>query len=44
MRETRRLYPAAKIITYEDAAHWLMIEKKEAVTRDVLDWLYEVGL
>ena len=44
MRETRRLYPAAKIITYEDAAHWIMIEKKEAVTRDVLDWLCEVGL
>ena len=44
MRETCRLYPAAKIITYEDAAHWLLIEKKEAVTRDVLDWLGEVGL
>ena len=44
MRETRRLYPAAKIITYEDAAHWLLIEKKETVTRDVLDWLCEVGL
>lgn len=44
MRETRRLYPAAKIITYEDAAHWVMIEKKEAVTRDVLKWLCEVGL
>ena len=44
VRETRRLYPTARIITYEDAAHWLMIEKKEAVTRDVLDWLCEVGL
>ncbi|KAF9645124.1 alpha/beta-hydrolase [Thelephora ganbajun] len=44
LRETRRLYPAAKIITYEDAAHWLMLEKKEAVARDVLDWLCQVGL
>ena len=44
MRETRRLYPTARIITYEDAAHWLMIEKKEAVAMDVLDWLCEVGL
>ena len=44
MSETRRLYPTAKIITYEGAAHWLMIERKEAVTRDVLDWLYDVGL
>lgn len=44
MRETRRLYPTAKIVTYEDAGHWLMIEKKDAVTRDVLDWLCEVGL
>ena len=41
---TRRLYPVVKIITYEDAAHWLMIERKETVTRDVLDWLYDVGL
>lgn len=44
MRETLRLYPTARIITYEDAAHWLMLEKKETLTRDVLDWLSEVGL
>lgn len=28
-----------EVIEYDDAAHWLMIEKKEEVTKDVLKWL-----
>lgn len=40
----RKVLPWGKIITYEGAGHWLMVEKKEEVTRDVLDWLSGVEL
>jgi len=39
----RKVLPWGKIITYPDAGHWLMVEKKDEVTRDVLDWLSGVG-
>lgn len=38
MENTKKLQ-GAEIKTYEGAAHWLMIEKREQVTEDVLDWL-----
>jgi len=39
----RKVLPWGKIIAYEGAGHWLMVEKKDEVTRDVLDWLTGVG-
>jgi len=44
MRAVRKILPWGKIITYEGAGHWLMLEKKDEVTRDVLDWLGDVGI
>lgn len=38
---TRGSYPMVEIKTYEGAAHWLMIEKKDEVMKDVLAWLTE---
>ncbi|KAF9782169.1 Alpha/Beta hydrolase protein [Thelephora terrestris] len=35
----RKALPWARIVTYEGAGHWLMVETKDEVTRDVLDWL-----
>ena len=35
----RKVLPWARMVTYEGAGHWLMVEKKDEVTRDVLDWL-----
>jgi soluble epoxide hydrolase/lipid-phosphate phosphatase len=40
----RKLLPWGKIITYEGTGHWLMLERKAEVTRDVLDWLTDVVL
>jgi pimeloyl-ACP methyl ester carboxylesterase len=37
-----KILPWAKIITYAGAGHWLMVERKEEVTRDVLDWLSDI--
>ena len=39
----RKVLPWGNIINYADAGHWLMVEKKDEVTRDVLDWLSGVG-
>jgi len=39
----RKALPWAKIVTYEGAGHWLMLEKKDEVTREVLDWLAGMG-
>jgi len=39
----RKVLPWAKIITYEGAGHWLMVDKKGEVIQDVLDWLSGVG-
>ena len=38
----RKVLPWAKIITYEGTGHWLMLEKKDEVIRDVLDWLTDL--
>lgn len=35
----RQALPWTKIVTYEGAGHWLMLEKKDEVTQDVLNWL-----
>ena len=40
----RKVLPWGKIIAYEGAGHWLMLEKEAEVTRDVLDWLTDVEL
>ena len=40
----RKILPWGKIITYEGAGHWLMVERKDEVIQDVLDWLADVGL
>ena len=40
----RKALPRTKIVTYEDAGHWLMLEKKDEVTRDVLNWLADCEL
>jgi soluble epoxide hydrolase/lipid-phosphate phosphatase len=39
----RKVLPWAKVIIYEGAGHWLMVEKKDEVIRDVLDWLNGIG-
>jgi len=38
----RKVLPWGKFITYEGAGHWLMLEKKDEVIRDVLGWLADV--
>jgi pimeloyl-ACP methyl ester carboxylesterase len=38
MEQTERLCKAT-VITYKGVAHWPMIERKEQVAKDVLDWL-----
>lgn len=38
----RKVLPWAKIITYEGAGHWIMVERRDEVTRDVLSWLADV--
>ena len=43
VRVMRKVLPWGKIITYEGAGHWLMLEKKDEVIRDVLDWLSDMG-
>ena len=43
MEATQKLC-GATVITYEDAAHWLMIEEEAKVTKDVLEWLNRVGI
>ena len=43
VKTMRKILPWAKIITYEGTGHWLMVEKKDEVVRDVLDWLADMG-
>lgn len=40
----RKALPWGRIITYEGAGHWLMLERKDEVIRDVLNWLADVKL
>ena len=40
----RKALPWARTITYEGAGHWLMLERKDEVIRDVLDWLTDMKL
>lgn len=40
----RKVLPWGKIIGYEGAGHWLMLEKEAEVTRDVLNWLTDAEL
>lgn len=40
----QKLLPQTKVVNYEGAGHWLMHEKKESVTKDVLVWLSESNL
>jgi len=40
----RKVLPWGKIITYEGVGHWLMLEKKDDVIKDVLDWLTDARL
>ena len=32
----------SEVISYGGAGHWLMLERKEQVTKDVLSWLRKV--
>ena len=38
----RKILPWGKIITYEGAGHWLMVERRDEVIRDVLGWLTDI--
>jgi len=40
----RKVLPWGRFITYEGAGHWLMLERKDEVIRDVLDWLADMKL
>jgi pimeloyl-ACP methyl ester carboxylesterase len=44
LETARKVLPWGKFITYEGAGHWLMLEKKDKVIRDVLDWLTDMRL
>jgi len=38
-RRAKKFVPSLRMVTLNDAGHWLMVERKEEVTRIVGDWI-----
>jgi pimeloyl-ACP methyl ester carboxylesterase len=43
VKAMRKVLPWTKVVTYAGTGHWLMLEKRKEVTRDVLNWLGDIG-
>lgn len=38
-RRAKKFVPSLQTVTLSDAGHWLMVERKDEVTRIVGDWI-----